>query len=85
MKSFSLTVVLGRLFPAEPTGLLVDSAMTLVVSQIPELSIDDRREALQKASNLALTKGVTTVVDMGRYFPGVSADLPWEDFTGLVC
>ncbi|XP_050882336.1 protein LONG AFTER FAR-RED 3 isoform X2 [Lathyrus oleraceus] len=67
----------------EPTGLLVDSAMTLVVSRIPELSIDDRREALQKASNLALTKGVTTVVDMGRYFPGVSADLPWEDFTDV--
>ncbi|KAL5078250.1 hypothetical protein RYX36_017234 [Vicia faba] len=67
----------------EPTGLLVDSAMTLVVSRIPELSIDDRREALQKASDLALTKGVTTVVDVGRYFPGVSADLPWEDFTDV--
>ncbi|XP_058768499.1 protein LONG AFTER FAR-RED 3-like isoform X2 [Vicia villosa] len=67
----------------EPTGLLVDSAMTLVVSRIPERTIDDRREALQKASNLALTNGVTTVVDMGRYFPGVSAELPWEDFTDV--
>ncbi|XP_004514888.1 protein LONG AFTER FAR-RED 3 isoform X2 [Cicer arietinum] len=72
-----------RTADGEPTGLLIDSAMTLVVSQIPERSIDDRREALQRASNLALTKGVTTVVDMGRYFPGVSSDLSWEDFTDV--
>lgn len=69
---------------AEPTGVLVDSAMKLVTSQIPEDSVDDRREALLKASNLALTRGVTTVVDLGRYFPGVSADLSWEDFSGLI-
>lgn len=67
----------------EPTGLLIDSAMVLVASQIPELSVDDRREALRKASNLALKRGVTTVVDMGRYFPGVSADLSWEDFSDV--
>ncbi|CAJ2638809.1 unnamed protein product [Trifolium pratense] len=67
----------------EPTGLLIDSAMELVASQIPEVSIDDRRDALQKASNLALTRGVTTVVDMGRYYPGMSADLSWEDFTDV--
>ncbi|XP_027343875.1 protein LONG AFTER FAR-RED 3-like [Abrus precatorius] len=65
----------------EPTGLLIDSAMRLVVSKIPEYSANDRREALLRASNLALTRGVTTVVDMGRYFPGVPADLSWEDFS----
>ncbi|XP_061351379.1 protein LONG AFTER FAR-RED 3 isoform X2 [Gastrolobium bilobum] len=67
----------------DPTGLLIDSAMTLVSSQIPEDSVDDRREALLRASNLALTRGVTTVVDMGRYYPGVSADLSWEDFSDV--
>lgn len=62
--------------------------MRLVVSQIPDHSADARREALLRASNLALTRGVTTVVDMGRYFPGVTADLSWEDFSGfsiIVC
>ncbi|XP_057453634.1 protein LONG AFTER FAR-RED 3 isoform X1 [Lotus japonicus] len=67
----------------EPTGLLIDSAMSLVISQIPEDSVHDRREALLRASNLALTRGVTTVVDMGRYYPGVSADLSWEDFSDV--
>ncbi|XP_062093168.1 protein LONG AFTER FAR-RED 3 isoform X2 [Humulus lupulus] len=66
-----------------PTGLLIDSAMKLVVSYIPELSIDERREALQRASSLALMKGVTTVVDIGRYFPGTSVDRPWEDFSDV--
>ncbi|XP_019453825.1 PREDICTED: uncharacterized protein LOC109355242 [Lupinus angustifolius] len=67
----------------EPTGLLVDSAMKLVTSLIPEDSVDDRREAMLRASNLALTRGVTTVVDFGRYFPGVSANLSWEDFSDV--
>ncbi|CAL0333595.1 unnamed protein product [Lupinus luteus] len=67
----------------EPTGLLVDSAMKLVTSLIPEDSVDDRREAMLRASNLALARGVTTVVDFGRYFPGVSADLSWEDFSDV--
>ncbi|XP_027355187.1 protein LONG AFTER FAR-RED 3-like isoform X2 [Abrus precatorius] len=67
----------------EPTGLLIDSARTLVTSQIPEDSVDDRREALHRASNLALTRGVTTVVDMGRYYPGFSSDLSWDDFSDV--
>ncbi|XP_030488961.2 protein LONG AFTER FAR-RED 3 [Cannabis sativa] len=66
-----------------PTGLLIDSAMKLVVSYVPELSIDQRREALQRASSLALMKGVTTVVDFGRYFPGTSVDRPWEDLSDV--
>ncbi|KAG4971067.1 hypothetical protein JHK85_037488 [Glycine max] len=68
----------------EPTGVLIDSARTLVTSQIPEDSVDDRREALHRASNLALTRGVTTVVDMGRYYPGFSTELSWDDFSGGV-
>ncbi|KAI8571586.1 hypothetical protein RHMOL_Rhmol01G0131500 [Rhododendron molle] len=65
----------------EPTGLLIDSAMKLVLSCIPEVSIDERREALVRASNHALMRGVTTVVDFGRYLPGTSAEHPWEDFS----
>ncbi|KAH7860098.1 hypothetical protein Vadar_009293 [Vaccinium darrowii] len=70
-----------RTTDGEPTGLLIDSAMNLVLSCIPEVSIDKRREALVRASNHALMRGVTTVVDFGRYFPGASPDLPWEDFS----
>jgi len=70
-----------RTTDGEPTGLLIDSAMNLVLSCIPEVSIDRRREALVRASNHALMRGVTTVVDFGRYFPGASPDLPWEDFS----
>ncbi|XP_059652002.1 protein LONG AFTER FAR-RED 3 isoform X3 [Cornus florida] len=67
----------------EPTGLLIDSAMRLVLACIPEVSVDERREALVRASNFALMRGVTTVVDFGRYFPGASAEHPWEDFSDV--
>ncbi|TYJ31371.1 hypothetical protein E1A91_A06G193700v1 [Gossypium mustelinum] len=56
----------------EPTGLLIDAAMELILSWIPEVSVDERREAMLRASSFALTRGVTTVVDVGRYFPGSS-------------
>ncbi|KNA12300.1 hypothetical protein SOVF_127140 isoform B [Spinacia oleracea] len=67
----------------EPTGLLIDAAKKFILPSVPEPTIDERREALLRASNYALTKGVTTVVDMGRYVPGSSAELPWEDFTDV--
>ena len=69
------------MFDAEPTGLLIDSAMILITT--PEISVGERREALVRASNYALTKGVTTVVDVGRYYPGSSEENPWNDFAGL--
>lgn len=56
--------------------------MKLILPWIPEVSVDERREALLRASNLALSRGVTTVVDFGRYFPGESVQLSWEDFAG---
>ncbi|XP_019185279.1 PREDICTED: uncharacterized protein LOC109180243 isoform X1 [Ipomoea nil] len=67
----------------EPTGLLIDSAMKLVLSCIPEPSTDERRNALLTASNLALMRGVTTVVDFGRYFPGSPTELSWEDLSDV--
>lgn len=69
---------------AEPPGVLIDSARTLVASKIPEDSVDDRREALLRASNLALTRGVTMILDMGRYYRGFSTELSWDDFSGLI-
>ncbi|KAL0725567.1 hypothetical protein Bca4012_040166 [Brassica carinata] len=65
---------------AEPTGLLIDAAMELVTSFVKEISVDERREALLRASKYALTRGVTTVVDLGRYFPGTTDELSWNDF-----
>ncbi|KAG0477134.1 hypothetical protein HPP92_013975 [Vanilla planifolia] len=65
----------------DPTGILIDSAMKLVLSVIPEISINERRDALIKASKYALTKGVTTLVDMGRYFTGAPLDDSWKDFS----
>lgn len=70
-----------RTLDGEPTGLLIDAARQLILPSIPEDSVDERREALLRASKYALTKGVTTVVDVGRYVPGSSVELSWEDFT----
>ncbi|XP_052191061.1 protein LONG AFTER FAR-RED 3 isoform X2 [Diospyros lotus] len=70
-----------RTSTGEPTGLLIDSAMELILSCIPEVSVDERRKALERASNIALTRGVTAVVDFGRYFPGSPEELPWDDFS----
>ncbi|XP_050381624.1 protein LONG AFTER FAR-RED 3 isoform X2 [Argentina anserina] len=67
----------------EPTGLLIDSARELIFSLIPEVSVEERREALHRASNHALMRGVTTVVDVGRYFPGASVKDSWEDFSDV--
>ncbi|KAF8398253.1 hypothetical protein HHK36_017180 [Tetracentron sinense] len=72
-----------RTTSGEPTGLLIDSAMKLIHLSIPEVSVDDRRDALVRASKLALMRGVTTVIDFGRYFPGAPVELVWEDFSDV--
>ncbi|XP_047321948.1 protein LONG AFTER FAR-RED 3 [Impatiens glandulifera] len=75
--------IIMRQSSGEPTGLLIDSAMELVLPHIPEVSVDERRKALVKATHLALKRGVTTVVDFGRYFPGASVEHPWEDLSDV--
>ncbi|GKU91344.1 hypothetical protein SLEP1_g5229 [Rubroshorea leprosula] len=72
-----------RTVDGEPTGLLIDSAMNLILSLIPDVSVDQKRDALLRASNLALMRGVTTVVDFGRYFTGASVEASWEDLSGF--
>ncbi|GAB2266033.1 Protein LONG AFTER FAR-RED 3 [Dionaea muscipula] len=67
----------------EPTGVLIDCARKLLLTIIPDASVYERREALVRASNYALKKGITTVVDLGRYFPGTSFELSWEDLTDV--
>uniref|UniRef100_A0A0E0N7P8 Amidohydrolase 3 domain-containing protein n=1 Tax=Oryza rufipogon TaxID=4529 RepID=A0A0E0N7P8_ORYRU len=72
-----------RTTEGEPTGLLVDAAMKLVFDVISEVSIHERRDALLRASRHALMRGVTTVVDVGSYFPGKSEKQVWQDFTDI--
>ncbi|KAL6853444.1 hypothetical protein ACP4OV_019473 [Aristida adscensionis] len=72
-----------RTTEGEPTGLLVDTAMKLVFDVIQEVSVHERREALLRASKHALKRGVTTVVDVGSYFPGSSVEKTWQDFSGV--
>ena len=48
----------------EPTGILKESAMELVRSQVPSPSFDDRYEALRRAMRHANALGVTSVHDM---------------------
>ncbi|XP_074572812.1 protein LONG AFTER FAR-RED 3 isoform X2 [Curcuma longa] len=67
----------------DPSGLLVDSAMKLVLAVIPEVSIKERRDALLRAMKYAVSRGVTTVVDMGRFFPGASVHHVWQDFSDV--
>ncbi|XVF00244.1 hypothetical protein REPUB_Repub03eG0268300 [Reevesia pubescens] len=72
-----------RTADGEPTGLLIDAAMELILARIPEVSVDERREAMLRASRFALTRGVTAVVDFGRYFPGASVEHSWQDFSDV--
>lgn len=68
------------LLPVDPTGLFKDMASRLITHHIPPMSVEERREALIRASKLALSRGVTSVVDFGRV--GAS-EYPWDDFRGL--
>ncbi|ACV27282.1 amidohydrolase [Kangiella koreensis] len=52
----------------EPTGVLVDAAMGLVESKIPELNSMERRTALELAFDHMLKLGITSVHDAGVDF-----------------
>jgi predicted amidohydrolase YtcJ len=60
--------------------VFVDTATSLATSFVPEPSLEERRAALIAASKLALTRGVTSVVDFGRFSPGETAQQAWDDF-----
>lgn len=61
-----------------PTGVLRESAMPLVLQLIPEPSVAERQAALSRASQYALSRGVTTVIDMGRS-PFAGPEASWSD------
>lgn len=68
----------------DATGLLVDTALSIIQRIIPEPSIEERRAALIKASKLALSNGITSVVDFGRVTPQGPPEKPWDDFKGTL-
>lgn len=68
----------------DATGLLVDTALSIIQRIIPEPSIEERRAALIKASKLALSNGITSVVDFGRATPQGPPEKPWDDFKGTL-
>jgi predicted amidohydrolase YtcJ len=51
----------------EPTGVLKDEAMSLVFRVMPAASPAERDEALRRAQQHALERGVTMVHDMGEW------------------
>lgn len=63
----------------EPTGIVREwSALGLITHIVPEPTPQERTAAMQAAGRYALSRGVTTVMDMGR---GPFADTPstWRD------
>ncbi|MFB0516304.1 MAG: amidohydrolase [Candidatus Neomarinimicrobiota bacterium] len=50
-----------------PTGILKDEAMGLVYAVIPEVTEQERDEALVRAMNHAVLHGVTQIYDMGSW------------------
>lgn len=51
----------------EPTGVLKDEAMSLIWAVVPEPTDAERRDALRRAQAHALSRGVTTINDMGSW------------------
>ncbi|GFR47338.1 hypothetical protein Agub_g9031, partial [Astrephomene gubernaculifera] len=67
-----------------PTGLLRETAMRPVLAAVPPPSAAALTAALAAAARTALTRGVTTVGDMGRYLGGDDPAAPWGDLQGVL-
>ncbi|KAK9805273.1 hypothetical protein WJX72_010387 [[Myrmecia] bisecta] len=57
----------------EPTGILTETAMKLVAQLLPKPTAAEDMVALQNAARYLLSKGITTVHDMGPPFDGEAA------------
>ncbi|KAL4419238.1 hypothetical protein ABPG77_001176 [Micractinium sp. CCAP 211/92] len=66
-----------------PSGLLTDAAIQLVSTHIPPLSVDERRQAFEMATQHALSRGITTVHDLGRIAFMEGEEAAWEDLEGV--
>lgn len=56
----------------EPTGILIDTAMDLVLDVLPEMDASMRQEALELAQQHVLELGITQVLDAGVTADGVA-------------
>ncbi|MGX5915139.1 amidohydrolase [Aliidiomarina sp. Khilg15.8] len=56
----------------EPTGILIDTAMNLVLDVLPEMNASMRQEAIKLAQQHVLEQGITQVLDAGVTADGVA-------------
>lgn len=52
--------------------------MWLITAAVPDVTAAERHTALQAAARYALSRGITSVVDLGRW-PFAGEDAPWAD------
>jgi predicted amidohydrolase YtcJ len=68
---------------SEPTGLLEESAMSLVYTRIPRYSMEQRRRAFQLVMDEAVQYGVTSVQDNSVMDANDAANYGWQNFVVL--
>ena len=67
----------------EPTGMLEESAMSLVYGRIPRYSMEQRRRAFQLVMDKAVQYGVTSVQDNSVMDADDAANYGWQNFLVL--
>ena len=67
----------------EPTGMLEESAMSLVYGRIPRYSMEQRRRAVQLVMDEAVQYGVTSVQDNSVMDADDAANYGWQNFLVL--
>src|SRR6202161_1392103 len=67
----------------EPTGMLEESAMSLVYGRIPRYSMEQRRRAFQLVMDEAVQYGVTSVQDNSVMDADDAANCGWQNFLVL--
>jgi predicted amidohydrolase YtcJ len=67
----------------EPTGMLEESAMSLVYAHIPRYSMEQRRRAFQLVMDEAVQYGVTSVQDNSVMDTDDAANYGWQNFLVL--
>jgi predicted amidohydrolase YtcJ len=67
----------------EPTGMLEESAMSLVYGRIPRYSMEQRRRAFQLVMDEAVQYGLTSVQDNSVMDADDAANYGWQNFLVL--
>ncbi len=68
---------------SQPTGMLEESAMSLVYGRIPRYSMEQRRSAFQLVMDEAVQYGVTSVQDNSVMDADDAANYGWQNFLVL--